>query len=1137
MTRVFCLVLIIFLSSINTLWGDGSRYAQNSVLSEGRWVKIKVDTTGIYKLTAADVKKMGFSDISKVGVFGYGCWMLDEDFSKNTYIDDLPEVATWKGDGDFILFYGKGPIRWTLSGREFIHEQNPYSTAGYYFLRETASPKRMETKANPAEAARRVTAFDDYALHELESRSVIKSGRDLFGEDFTAKNSRDFTFKVPGITGDDAKVTYRFISKATGSPGTVTMSVNGNTFPASTIRTDNDDYTAAVDVKSSHDWKGEKSEDVKVNITYDGASSHRNVHLDYIRLQMKRGLRPYGAVTLFREIDSRDNSSRFVVQGGNSNLIVMDVTEGETHSVMQTSLSGEELSFTAPANGKLREFVLVQPNGTIPSPEFVGEVKTQNLHGLPQAGMVIIAPAAFTIQAERLAEEHRKRDGLTVHVVDPQQIYNEFSSGTPDATAYRRFMKMFYDRSNSEADAPRYLLLFGDGAYDNRQLTTEWKAVDMGNFLLTYQSVNSIMSGVRSGTYVTDDYFGLLEDNQGNDIQFANLNLGIGRFPVRSAAQAKNAVDKVIAYMNNKEYGPWKNTVCFVADDGNQQDSFTLEHMTKADQLAVITTSLMPELMVKKLYFDAHKKDNSSGGFATYPTIKSGLLQQLKDGVLLVNYTGHGSIDSWSDEKVLVQADINQFSYKRLPVWITATCDFTPFDEVVTSAGEDVFLNAQSGGIALFTTMRVAYRQTNEPINRSLIRHLFQQENGKYPTLGEVIQKMKNGATISDGFDLRHQKLNFILIGDPALRMNYPTAEIQVTEINGNPVTDEILTFSALQKVKVKGIILNPDGSRNTGFNGEIQPTVFDSQVTITTLDNNKTGKKMEFTDFPGKIYIGNDEVKNGEFEFSFTVPIDISYTNDFGNMSLYAVDKSTGEEAKGSFRNYTVGGTGGSIDDKDGPEIRAIYLNDSTFTDGGVVNSTPLLAARLWDASGINVTGSSIGHDITLVIDGQSALTYNLNPYYKTIPGTDGEGLIHFLIPELPAGRHTAELKVWDVLNNATTDTISFEVAEGLKPKLYEIWAAPTPAREEVTFYLYHNRPESKVKVSILVYDMTGRLQWKGEEQGTSGLNEPLTVRWNLQNGAGSRLRPGVYIYRAAISTDKSKEATDAKKLIILAQ
>lgn len=1138
MLRAFYLFLLVCFPVL--LWGNGNEYAKTSVLAEGRWVRIQVDETGIYKLTAADLKKMGFSDISKVSVFGYGGWMLDEDFSLNSYIDDLPEVATWKGDGDYLLFYAKGPVRWTYSSTEgFVHTRNPYATAGYYFLSETDNPLRMETvQSLTEEAVLRIDTYDDYMLHEQELVSISGSGRQLFGESFLSKTSQDFTFKIPGIVNEQGYVSFRFVAKPTSKSTSVTLSVDDQEIVTRSISSTTDNYTYAKEPALSTtrlSWNGDKKESTKVNVLYNGLSTDMNVYLDYIRLQMKRTLQSYGTVTFFRNVKTKSSTARYIIQNATSNMVVFDVTDGEKPQLIETSMNGTDLSFAiAPrTDGSLREFALVQLNGTFAVPAFVEEVKNQNLHALDQQDMVIIAPKAFTEQAERLAEAHRTSDLMAVYVADPQSIYNEFSSGMPEATAYRRFMKMFYDRRSSEADAPKYLLLFGDGSYDNRQLTNEWKSVDRSNFLLTFQSENSISAGSSSGTFVTDDYFGFLEDNSGQSITSSVLKIGIGRFPVRTVSQAKNAVDKVAAYMENQETGSWKNTVTFVADDGSSSDNFSTAHIKLANDLAETLTSSNPEMMAKKLFFDAHKKDNSSG-FATYPTIKQGIQQQLKDGTLLINYVGHGNNDSWSDEKVLTQSDISQFSYSKLPVWITATCDFTPFDAVQTSAGEAVFLNASSGGIALLTTMRVAYAETNEPINKALINSLFERTDGVYPRLGDAIMNMKNNVASK----IAHQKLNFILIGDPALRLNYPTEEIQVTAVNGVTLSaTDTVTFKALEKITIKGAILHPDGTKNTDFNGEINPTVFDSQANVTTLSNNGNDRSFTFSDYPNKIYIGNSEVKNGEFEFSFIVPIDISYSNAVGKMSLYAVDKTTDTEAKGAFDQYKVGGTGGSIDDTEGPEIRSLFLNDSTFTDGAQVNSTPLLSVNVWDASGINMTGSSIGHDITLVIDGQSSLTYNLNAYYKTITDAEGEGQIQFLIPELSAGIHTAELKVWDIVNNSTTVTFTFEVVEGLKPKLYELRAAPSPAREQVTFYLYHNRPESTVSISILVYDMMGRIQWKGETKGSSGYSAPLTMQWDLCNSSGSRLRPGIYIYRAAISTDNSKEATDSRKLIILAQ
>ncbi|MDB8922168.1 type IX secretion system sortase PorU, partial [Parabacteroides merdae] len=854
-------------------------------------------------------------------------------------------------------------------------------------------------------------------------------------------------------------------------------------------------------------------------------TGHKNVHLNYFRLQMKRQLKVYDNYTFFRSLSARGNASRFVIQGADASTLVFDVTDGVNPQQMETSLNGTELSFSIPASASLREFVVVKPS-QIKAPVTVGEVANQNLHALPQQDMIIIAQPNFTTQAERLAEAHRTKDNLTVRVVTPESIYNEFSSGTPDATAYRRFMKMFYDRQTSEADAPKYLLLFGDGSFDNRKLTSAWKSVDMSNMLLTYQTENSLSSQ----SYVIDDYFGFLDDaDNKKSLQNKKLCLGIGRFPIRTVEQATQMVDKVISYMENKNTGSWKNNLCFMADDGSNTDGFMTEHMEFADQLAGYVESEHPEFLVNKLYYDAYKKDMTAG---TYPDVRSGLQKLLKDGLLLFNYTGHGGTTALSDEKVLTQTDINQFTYTHLPVWVTATCDFTRFDDLNTSAGEDVFLNKSSGGIALFTTVRVAYSRPNFPINDNVIRNLFERNNGRRRTLGEVMQATKN--TLSSVY-----KLGFCLIGDPAVKMAYPEFGMKVTTVNGQSVDGNSISFKALEKITVEGEVLDASGQLVTDFTGIVNPTVKDSKVTVTCLKNSNKDDSpaFTFTDYPNTIFIGNDSVRNGKFSFTFTVPKDISYSNLQGKMNLYAVDTESGNEAQGNFDNFIVGGTSDTAEtDTIGPEIRALYLNDTTFVDGGQVNTTPYFVAELWDKSGVNITGSSVGHDMMLVIDESTVLSYNLNSYYELLLGEDGTGIVKFPIPALEPGKHTAEFWVWDILNNSTVRTFTFEVVEGLKPFLFDVIATPGIAREQVTFHLMHNRPESRMRVGIMVYDLAGRQLWKHEESGTSGLFENYTVSWDLTSG-GARMRPGVYIYRAAISTDNSKDATKARKFIILGE
>lgn len=1121
MKRILCVLLFVF-GLLTSAWADSSRYASESVLNSGKWVKIQVAEDGIYKLTAADLKKMGFSNLDKVAVYGYGGWPLDEDFS-TTYIDDVPEVAVWRG-ADYLLFYGKGPRKWeySTSDKSFIHTNNPYSNYGYYFVTEKETTGRtMEKAASAAGATLQVTTFDDYVLHEEELVSVNSSGRELYGESFTSTLSRDFTISVPGITNDEGKATLSFISRGNG---TITMNVDGNALISGSVSVPSDEYEVARELYRERAWMADKGETVKVNIGYS-TTGHKNVHLNYFRLQMKRQLKVYDNYTFFRSLSARGNASRFVIQGADASTLVFDVTDGVNPQQMETSLNGTELSFSIPASASLREFVVVKPS-QIKAPVTVGEVANQNLHALPQQDMIIIAQPNFTTQAERLAEAHRTKDNLTVRVVTPESIYNEFSSGTPDATAYRRFMKMFYDRKTSEADAPKYLLLFGDGSFDNRKLTSAWKSVDMSNMLLTYQTENSLSSQ----SYVIDDYFGFLDDaDNKKSLQNKKLCLGIGRFPIRTVEQATQMVDKVISYMENKNTGSWKNNLCFMADDGSNTDGFMTEHMEFADQLAGYVESEHPEFLVNKLYYDAYKKDMTAG---TYPDVRSGLQKLLKDGLLLFNYTGHGGTTALSDEKVLTQTDINQFTYTHLPVWVTATCDFTRFDDLNTSAGEDVFLNKSSGGIALFTTVRVAYSRPNFPINDNVIRNLFERNNGRRRTLGEVMQATKN--TLSSVY-----KLGFCLIGDPAVKIAYPEFGMKVTTVNGQSVDGNSISFKALEKITVEGEVLDVSGQLVTDFTGIVNPTVKDSKVTVTCLKNSNKDDSpaFTFTDYPNTIFIGNDSVRNGKFSFTFTVPKDISYSNLQGKMNLYAVDTESGNEAQGNFDNFIVGGTSDTAEtDTIGPEIRALYLNDTTFVDGGQVNTTPYFVAELWDKSGVNITGSSVGHDMMLVIDESTVLSYNLNSYYELLPGEDGTGIVKFPIPALEPGKHTAEFWVWDILNNSTVRTFTFEVVEGLKPFLFDVIATPGIAREQVTFHLMHNRPESRMRVGIMVYDLAGRQLWKHEESGTSGLFENYTVSWDLTSG-GARMRPGVYIYRAAISTDNSKDATKARKFIILGE
>ena len=1147
--KVTILILLImgfipFLSAQKV--NDGSRYAENSALASGKWVQLKVKEDGIYKLTFDEIKKQGFNDPSKIKIHGYGGWVLPENFSR-PYVDDLPEVPVYIekgsdgvfGTGDYLLFYARGVTKWTYnsSTEVYEHENNPYSTHGSYFMTESdAGPKEMEIlpTQNISSSPLRLTDFDDYAIHEKDSISLLYSGRELFGENFIRNNgNQSFTFSIPGITSATGKVRLSFAA-APKEITPVKLSIGGQEIINLQVRVSTDSYKKAFLADGWGNWTGEKDERVVTTIAYN-SKDQSVAFLNFIALNMKRSLQFYPiAYTFFRSRDNRSNPVTYSIGGATSSCYVWDVTDNNDTRLVNTELNDGRREFSIPSSGNnMREFVMVDLNRTFPTPEFAGEIENQNLHALPPTDMVIIAPDPFVEQAERLADRHREQSGLKVNVVKNQSIFNEFSSGTPDATAYRRFMKMFYDRavSTTPSEKPKYLLLFGDGFFDNRFLTRESKNIDSRFYLLTYQVKESLDA---LSSYGTDDYFGFLDDGEGQNIFSDGLDLGIGRFPVSTLTQAEDAVNKVLAYMDNKQYGTWKTKLIFTADntDSYEPNSFAV-HADQADRLARYVEQNNPEYILYKYYIDAYRLVNVNGKFLSIDA-KNALFNQLKDGCFLLNYTGHGSVTDWSGEGLMNISDIRQMNFENLPLWITATCDFGWYDHFNTSGGESAFLNKKSGAIALFTTSRVVSSTSNFNLNNHFIQNLFKKVDGKHLRLGDIfrLSKTHNQMTYDSN------KLNFVLLGDPALVLNYPEWNISLETINGNTVSEnETIALKALDKVTLSGIITDESGNRADDFSGTMSASVFDSKQTMESINANNAGGRFTYSNYSGMIYAGNTEVKNGAFSFTFNVPLDISYEDTNGKLAMYAYDSSKKKEASGSFLGYTLSGTNENVDyPEKGPEIIRMFLNTEDFKDGGSVNETPLFFAEIRDENGINLAGSGIGHDIMLSIDNNPIWTYYpLNSKYQAKDAT--QGIVSFSIPELPAGEHILTFRIWNIFNNSSVDTLSFTVVKGLKPNIIDLKAYANPARDRTFFSLNYDLPETVLDIEIGVYDFTGSLVWTHREKGSSGFLNDYPIEWTLVNNGGKRVQPGIYIYRATIRTATSSETTKAKKIIVLGQ
>lgn len=766
---------------------------------------------------------------------------------------------------------------------------------------------------------------------------------------------------------------------------------------------------------------------------------------------------------------------------------------------------------------------------SLPVPEYVYNIMNQDHHADEPVDMIIIIPTNQQVlaQAERIKAWHEEKDGMRVRIVPADELYNEFSSGTPDATAYRRYMKMFYDRATTDADIPGYLLLFGDGAWDNRMMSADWSGYDPDDFLLCFESENSFS---HVNCYVSDDFFCLLDDEetiqQSSGSTYSYLgkpDVAVGRYPARTAEEAEVLTDKTLNYVANKYAGPWQNVICMMGDDGNGNT-----HMATADRVATLVENNYSGYQIKKIYWDAYQRTSSSTGYS-YPDVTQLIKQQMTSGALMMNYCGHGAAYALSHELVMKLADFESSVSNNLPLWVTASCDIMPFDGQEENIGETVMLNKRGGGVAFFGTTRTVYATYNEQMNLAFTKYVL---DSNY-TIGEAVRQAKCDL-VSQNLDTTPNKLQYTLLGDPALRLACPSPSVVIDSINGQPASATV-SLSAGSVALVKGHV-EQNQMLASSFNGVLTATVRDAEETIVCKQNDDSdegaGQPFTYRDRTKILYQGSDSISSGVFRFTFAVPKDVSYADGNGLMTLYAVDNISKKTVHGENGSFVLDGSSVSQNDSIGPSIYC-YLNSKSFTNGSNVNTTPYFGADLYDDDGINAAGSSVGHDLELVIDGELTRTYNLNDYFSFDFGDYRSGSVGFTIPELSVGPHRLLFRAWDVLNNSSTSELAFNVIKGGGEGTISVVCTKNPASNSTSFVINHDRSSTEADVLLEVFDTSGRQLLKRMEKNVN-TEGTLVIDWDLSVSGGSRLRTGVYIYRIQFNGNGGS-ASYANKLIIL--
>ncbi|HCD53522.1 MAG TPA: hypothetical protein DEQ34_13825, partial [Balneolaceae bacterium] len=883
---------------------------------------------------------------------------------------------------------------------------------------------------------------------------------------------------------------------------------------------------------------------VEMELMMSGTDNGAEAFVDYLELKARRQLlATSGKLSFFLPADgSVDEFATYQMSGFNGTPIALDVTDPVNPRSIEVTASGSNYNLLYHTDGDSR--IIAQSSLQSPLPG--RKIDNQNLHGTAfYPDYIIVTNDYFMDYANELAN-YRAQDGLTPLVVTQSQILNEFSSGITDPTAIRDFIKYLWDLAiDNGQEPPKYLLLFGDTSFDTKNIIDN----SFTNFVLTYQSAESIH---RTQSYGTDDYFGHLDDNEGLFSSADRVDLGIGRISAQTRSEARIALDKIYRYENPDNNGDWQNLFTFAGDDDfpDREENRDL-HVLNADGTAERMDIDAPGGRFKKIYLFSYPEEITGAG-RQLPGATSDFMNTLNSGTLVMNYSGHGNMQTLADEELFISDNIPDLTNRnKLTLLVTATCQFGRYDDAYAQSGAEKLVFAENGGaIGSFTTTRVVYTnssptQLNFGINVALSQKMLERdEEGRPLRLGDIFVRTKN---TSIGSEINARK--FILLGDPAVRFALPNRSVTVTSINDQDLgtlTGD-LTIKALDEVKMKGAVTSSNGEILSDFNGEATITFYDAPRRVSIpmdLDwveeigcylNRGTEYECTYQVQTDILFKGKVQVTNGEFDLDFIIPKDISFSEETGRIIVYAKDTET--TAGGSYTDVVFNGINEiAVNDGKGPELD-VFLNDQSFLNGSLANGSPKLIVELADSSGINTTGTGVGHEIIATIDTKPQQNYVLNNFYEGALNDYTRGRIEYPLEEIPEGSYTLKVRAWDVHNNPAEKSIFFEVAPEEDLVVDHVYNYPNPMNNFTSFTFEHNQQGNPLDVDIRIYTLSGKLVQHKKEQITTS-SSYASISWNGRDRDNDRLGNGTYIYvlRVTADTPEGRSTTEKiEKLVII--
>ena len=1141
----------------NSFENSFTQNIENSVLGSGEWYRFYVEKSGVYKITKGFLESLGFNtnvDPRNIRIYGNGGRMVPL-LNSTPYPIDLEENAIQfigEEDGDFsnqdyILFYAEGLDTWSAENRTHL---NLYSDKSYYYVTSSlGTGKRIQESSQPTVApSMNFVTFDDYQFYEKDLFNPGKIGRKWLGDQFGIENEKTFEFTIPNIVTSSPVKFYANLASSSYGNSSFQVSVNQQNIGTVNISS-LPDYVSVVENFLQTTFNA-SSQNVSVKLAYNngGVPASRG-YIDYIILEAKRNLTGYGKQFIFRNLEEQSNIGvgQYTISNAASISQIWDISD-----IYNTKkYSNNQGNFSYKVNlGQAKKYIAVDVNDYYsPSKESNARVLNQNLKGtvfnsvqgnFQDIDYLIITPSFLYSQAEKLANFHRNYSGLNVKTVTLETIYQEFSSGKQDVAAIRNFVKYVYDNASTNQKRVKYVNLFGDASFDFKN-----RIPNNTNIVPVFHGLNPNVNMVNNttnfsiyNTFMSDDFFGLMDSNEGQMYNTGSegIDIAVGRMVVSSTQQADDVVNKVIHYHDQKSYGRWRNNYIILTDDADTVGDSVLQ--SDLDGMIDDLNALYPFINAKKIHTDAYVQEVSAGG-NRYPKAKKDFVDAIELGALVIDYYGHGAEYGFAQERLYeITEAIKLNNFDNLPLFITMTCDFSRFDNpYLQTGGEFTFWNPKGGAISLVTTTRLIGVTSASNINDDFNFYLYENSNTNNPlnSIGEALRKAKNGTTSPD----RRVVFN---IGDPALMLAIPRPKVVLTKINDVDVSQTTDVLNALSYVKLTGEVRNVFNNLQSNYNGDLAVQIFDKNIQRQTLGNdgvtNGAGDLiiMDFTTLGETIFRGNATVVNGKFEFGFVVPKDIKIAEGTGKVSFYAKSNNPSlQDQTGHDFSIKIGGINLNAPEDTTPPTVRLYMNDESFVYGGITNNSPIFLAFLEDEHGIN-TASGIGHDIVAILDGDELNPYILNDYYETELDNYQKGKVRFPFRNLEPGLHTITFKAWDVYNNLITAEIQFLVVGNDDITLSNVLNYPNPFVSYTEFWFNHNRPFEMLDVQVQIFTITGKVV---KTINQSVLTEGFLsrdIKWDGRDDFGDKIGKGVYVYKlTVVSTIDGKKSEKHEKLVIL--